>query len=63
MRLPPSAGSRRTRSVEIAKAVAVAGCDWLFLDMEHGVMPLKPARRYRPPRSRRHCANRPRAQL
>src|ERR1700732_4508362 len=31
-------GIRMTRSVEIAKAMAVAGFDWLFLDMEHGVM-------------------------
>ena len=30
-----------TRSVEIAKAMAVAGFDWLFLDMEHGVMSLE----------------------
>jgi 2-keto-3-deoxy-L-rhamnonate aldolase RhmA len=30
-----------TRSVEIAKAMAVAGFDWLFLDMEHGVMALE----------------------
>ena len=28
-------GVRMTRSVEIAKAMAVAGFDWLFLDMEH----------------------------
>jgi 2-keto-3-deoxy-L-rhamnonate aldolase RhmA len=34
-------GIRLTRSVEIAKAMAVAGFDWLFLDMEHGVMPLE----------------------
>src|ERR1700680_4451396 len=27
--------------VEIAKAMAVAGFDWLFLDMEHGVMSLE----------------------
>lgn len=33
-------GVRLTRSVEIAKAMAVAGFDWLFLDMEHGVMSL-----------------------
>ena len=31
-------GVRMTRSVEIAKAMAVAGFDWLFLDMEHGPM-------------------------
>ena len=30
-----------TRSVEIAKAMALAGFDWLFLDMEHGVMSLE----------------------
>src|SRR6201994_3376292 len=34
-------GVRMTRSVEIAKAMAVAGLDWLFLDMEHGVMSLE----------------------
>ena len=34
-------GVRMTRSVEIAKAMAVAGFDWLFLDMEHGVMSLE----------------------
>jgi 2-keto-3-deoxy-L-rhamnonate aldolase RhmA len=30
-----------TRSVEIVKAMAVAGFDWLFLDMEHGVISLE----------------------
>jgi 4-hydroxy-2-oxoheptanedioate aldolase len=34
-------GVRITRSVEIAKAMATAGFDWLFLDMEHGVMSLE----------------------
>jgi 4-hydroxy-2-oxoheptanedioate aldolase len=34
-------GVRMTRSVEIAKAMATAGFDWLFLDMEHGVMSLE----------------------
>src|SRR5713101_7409223 len=34
-------GIRMTRSVEIAKAMAVANFDWLFLDMEHGVMSLE----------------------
>jgi 4-hydroxy-2-oxoheptanedioate aldolase len=34
-------GIRMTRSVEIAKAMAVADFDWLFLDMEHGVMSLE----------------------
>jgi 4-hydroxy-2-oxoheptanedioate aldolase len=34
-------GIRLTRSVEIAKAMAVSGFDWLFLDMEHGVMSLE----------------------
>jgi 4-hydroxy-2-oxoheptanedioate aldolase len=34
-------GIRLTRSVEIAKAMATAGFDWLFLDMEHGVMSLE----------------------
>jgi 4-hydroxy-2-oxoheptanedioate aldolase len=34
-------GIRLTRSVEIAKAMASSGFDWLFLDMEHGVMSLE----------------------
>src|SRR5215217_593652 len=34
-------GVRITRSVEIAKAMAASGFDWLFLDMEHGVMSLE----------------------
>lgn len=34
-------GIRMTRSVEVAKAMAVCGFDWLFLDMEHGVMSLE----------------------
>src|ERR1700716_235672 len=34
-------GIRMTRSVEIAKAMAVTGFDCLFLDMEHGVMSLE----------------------
>ncbi len=33
-------GVRLTRSVEIAPAMAAAGFDWLFLDMEHGTMSL-----------------------
>ena len=33
-------GVRTTRSVEIAKMMAIAGFDWLFLDMEHGTMSL-----------------------
>ena len=33
-------GVRITRSVEIAPAMAAAGFDWLFLDMEHGTMSL-----------------------
>ena len=33
-------GIRTTRSVEIAKMMATAGFDWLFLDMEHGTMSL-----------------------
>ena len=44
-------GIRMTRSVEIAKAMAVSGFDWLFLDMEHGVMSLEACARSRPPRS------------
>src|SRR5580700_10940874 len=34
-------GVRLTRSVEIAPAMAAAGFDWLFLDMEHGTMSLE----------------------
>jgi 2-keto-3-deoxy-L-rhamnonate aldolase RhmA len=34
-------GIRLTRSVEIAKAMASSEFDWLFLDMEHGVMSLE----------------------
>ena len=34
-------GIRMARGVEIAKMMAVAGFDWLFLDMEHGVMSLE----------------------
>lgn len=33
-------GIRTTRSIEIAKMMAVSGFDWLFLDMEHGTMSL-----------------------
>ncbi len=33
-------GIRMTRSVEIASAMAAAGFDWLFLDMEHGTLSL-----------------------
>src|ERR1700723_3338456 len=33
-------GVRMTRSVETAGAMASAGFDWLFLDMEHGTMSL-----------------------
>ena len=33
-------GIRMTRSVEMAKMMATAGFDWLFLDMEHGTMSL-----------------------
>ena len=36
-------GIRTTRSVEIAKMMATAGFDWLFLDMEHGTMSLDAA--------------------
>jgi len=40
-RLSLGVGVRLTRSVEIAPAMAAAGFDWLFLDMEHGVMSLE----------------------
>jgi len=34
---------RLARTVEIAKAMKVAGYDWLFLDLEHGIMSLETA--------------------
>ena len=43
-------GVRMTRSVEIAKAMAVAGFDWLFLDMELASCRSKHARKSRLPR-------------
>ena len=56
-------GIRMTRSVEIAKAMAVAGFDWLFLDMEHGVMSLESLRPDRDRGARRrHRADRARAE-
>ena len=36
-------GVRLTRSVEIAIAMKSAGFDWLFLDLEHGVMSIENA--------------------
>src|SRR3954469_10927985 len=36
-------GVRLARTVEIAKAMRVAGYDWLFLDLEHGIMSLDTA--------------------
>ncbi|MDE2516128.1 MAG: aldolase [Rhodospirillales bacterium] len=36
-------GIRLTRSVEIARQMAAAGYDWLFLDLEHGAMSLDAA--------------------
>ena len=36
-------GIRLSRSVEIAKAMRVAGFHWLFLDLEHGIMSLDSA--------------------
>lgn len=36
-------GVRLARTVEIAKAMKVAGYDWLFLDLEHGIMSLDTA--------------------
>jgi 4-hydroxy-2-oxoheptanedioate aldolase len=33
-------GLRQARTVDIALAMASAGYDWLFLDLEHGTMPL-----------------------
>ena len=36
-------GVRLARTVEIAKAMAVSGYDWLFIDMEHGSIGLDDA--------------------
>jgi 4-hydroxy-2-oxoheptanedioate aldolase len=36
-------GIRYGRTVEIARAMQVAGFDWLFLDLEHGIMTLDTA--------------------
>ncbi len=33
-------GLRQARTVDIAKAMATAGFDWLFIDLEHGSIPL-----------------------
>jgi 2-keto-3-deoxy-L-rhamnonate aldolase RhmA len=33
-------GLRQARTVDIAPAMATAGMDWLFIDLEHGTMPL-----------------------
>lgn len=33
-------GLRQARTVDIAKAMATAGYDWLFIDLEHGSIPL-----------------------
>ncbi len=33
-------GLRQARTVDIAKAMATAGFDWLFIDLEHGAIPL-----------------------
>lgn len=42
-RLSLGVGIRLARTVEIAKAMRVAGFDWLFLDLEHGIMSLDTA--------------------
>lgn len=36
-------GLRQARTVDIAVIMATAGFDWLFLDLEHGTMPLDTA--------------------
>ena len=36
-------GLRQARTVDIAAAMASAGFDWLFIDLEHGAMPLDTA--------------------
>jgi 2-keto-3-deoxy-L-rhamnonate aldolase RhmA len=36
-------GLRQARTVDIARIMASAGFDWLFLDLEHGTMPLDTA--------------------
>jgi 2-keto-3-deoxy-L-rhamnonate aldolase RhmA len=33
-------GLRQARTVDVAMAMATAGFDWLFIDLEHGTMPL-----------------------
>ena len=33
-------GLRQARTVDIAAAMATSGYDWLFIDLEHGTMPL-----------------------
>ena len=36
-------GLRQARTVDIAPAMAACGYDWLFIDLEHGTMPLDTA--------------------
>jgi len=36
-------GLRQARTVDIAAAMATCGFDWLFIDLEHGTMPLDTA--------------------
>jgi 2-keto-3-deoxy-L-rhamnonate aldolase RhmA len=36
-------GLRQARTVDIAAAMATTGLDWLFIDLEHGTMPLDTA--------------------
>ncbi len=36
-------GLRQARTVDIAAAMATSGYDWLFIDLEHGTMPLDTA--------------------
>ena len=36
-------GLRQARTVDIAAAMATCGYDWLFIDLEHGTMPLDTA--------------------
>src|SRR5207253_7805302 len=36
-------GLRQARTVDVAAAMASCGFDWLFIDLEHGTMPLDTA--------------------
>jgi len=38
-------GIRTARTVDIAEMMKTAGCDWLFIDLEHGPMSMEYCRR------------------